>query len=216
MMLTISGDAAHSVVQIPLESTKDQSVAPGEMFFAPYPGSTTDRWLFMKKSKTIPEPQQRLEEYQYTFSLVRIDSEGRPVRTKTLSFGKLAHQLAYDPAYGVYYQIDGFSQIAASEASGAPKLYLSRLHTLNLDKKGDATASHRFEQQFLLYEIDARSGVAVCKNRATYTWEELEYERRPIIFTFLGGPLTVVNGLGSFMPPFSSESMITQFAGLVE
>jgi hypothetical protein len=216
-IFTVGGEAPHSVVQVPLEVANDASASFGEMWLAAYPGSTTDRWLFIKKTTEIPAAKRRLDRDQHKFSLVRLNSEGRPVQTKTLVFAKLSHLLAYDPAYETYYERDGFSKIVASSASGTPKLFLSRLHTIDLWKRADPAAAHHYERQYLLYEINSKSGTVACKNKAVYINDGGVYERRPIIFVYQGGPLAVINGLrNESVMPYRSLSTLSVFPGLVE
>ncbi len=217
-ILAIGSDTSQPVVLLTqIKYSKDTSMTFGDLALAPYPGSTTDQWLFIKTAKAISQAQRKLDKYQFGFSLVRLNSEGHTVQTKTLAISTLAHRLAYDPAYEIYYEYDSFSPIVASAASGTPQLFLSRIHTTNLVKKDDYMADHPSEQQFSLYDINARTGGVALKNKyVTKGSIGVQYGRRPIIFVFPGGPLAVVNNLIVDTFPFDAWSGISTFPHLAD
>jgi hypothetical protein len=216
LVLAVSGDASHSVYLTEIESVKDPLTWYGELWLAPYPGSKTDLWLFIKKTKEIPEAQRRLEKDKHTFSLVRLNYGGVPVQTKKLTLGNLVHAFSYDPAYITYSEFDAFTPIVASDATGTPQLFLSRIHTTNLYKKNAAIPPHRYEQQFLLYAINARTGAATWKNWAVTQWANLNYGIMPIISVFPGGLLAVVNNLEYMSSPYAGLSTLSTFPDWVK
>ena len=190
----------------------------GELWLAPFPGTEADYWLFVRKTEVIAEAQQRLDQYKYSFSLQRLNWNAAVVQTKKLALGNLVHQLTYDPAYVFYDEADYFTPIIASDETGTPQLFISRQHTLDLYKKNTTVPPHRYEHQFILYAVNAKTGASTWKNWSVTLWPNLQAGgvAKPRIFVFPGGALAVVNSHRYMSSPYGSMSTFSTFPDWVK
>jgi hypothetical protein len=211
LMFTVKGKAPHSAHLTLIDYDKSLQDYYCDLSLAPYPGAAKDQWLFYKTRTVIPKNEQKLEGYRQTYKLARIGAGGALVQTQKLSFGELVHTLVYDPAYIIYYDSDACAPVVASDATGTPQLFLSRIHTTDLYKKNSSNPPHRYEQQFLLYAINARTGAVTLKNRSVTQWANLDYNLYPVIFVFSSGGLAVVNTLRYMSYPYASLSTLSVF-----
>ncbi len=184
--------------------TSSKSLAYESLVLAPDPANAAGRLLFVRHRTPIPANRQRLDMYEYDYSLKRLGATGALVSARTLSLPKTAHKLVYSPAYTNMIEFDYWSRgVVRGE-----KLYLSNARTL-LSRGGGS--AERFEQQVNFYEVNLRTAAVEHRARAIQLWARLWMEE-PILHAFPGGALVVVNAAYHTQDPYSTDNTFTRFA----
>lgn len=212
LVYAVGSDAAHKAVSHVIASDMTPGWEPyGDMWLTSYPGSASDQLLFLKKQDEIPKAKQKLDMFEYGFSLNRIDETGKLVKSKALSVPALTHELVYDPAAHIEWPEDFWTPIVAKDGT----LFLSRAHTINDWKSSGSEprdgSTDRYEQQYCFYSINALTG-AVALKAQSFALEKNAMVLQPLIRPFPSGSLSVVNTIWFYSGVYPRWSYFSKFA----